>query len=126
MLVRKVFPELDEISDNSITFEATFGDGTPSWTKLMDEVWPQFVDNPPTRIKVKVADAPGDREKRKRASVSVLLYADSRQETSGAWQLPASSCASRLWSWRLSSDSSTSVISIKRRCQAGVIVFFVG
>lgn len=62
-LIRKVFPDLEGIEDERISFKATFGDGTPQWSKLMDEVWPTFVDTPPTRMAVVVADGPGEKEK---------------------------------------------------------------
>lgn len=59
MLVRKVFDVLEDIPDERISFQASFGESPPNWSRIMDEVWPQFAERPPTGIFVTIKDGPG-------------------------------------------------------------------
>lgn len=37
-----------------------------SWGTLMDDAWAQFAAQPPSRLKVQIADGPGDAMRRER------------------------------------------------------------
>lgn len=63
MLVRKVFDVLENIPDERINFHASFEETPTGWSKIMDEVWPQFQERPPTNLFVTIKDAPGDEQK---------------------------------------------------------------
>jgi hypothetical protein len=57
-IVQKGFPELAEFDEERITF--LNGDGAI----IFDEAWEHFASSPPDKLKIKVADAPGEWEKR--------------------------------------------------------------
>lgn len=58
-IVQKGFPELAEFDQDRITF--LNGNGAI----IFDEAWEYFASSPPEKLKIKVADAPGEWEKRK-------------------------------------------------------------
>jgi len=69
-IVQKGFPELAEFDQDRITF--LNGDGAI----IFDEAWEHFASTPPEKLKIKVADAPGDWEKRKSIQYREGLHAD--------------------------------------------------
>jgi hypothetical protein len=58
-IVQKGFPELAEFDEERITFQN--GDGAI----IFDEAWEHFGSSPPEMLRIVVADAPGEWEKRK-------------------------------------------------------------
>ena len=75
-IVQKGFPELAEFDEERITF--LNGDGAI----IFDEAWEHFASTPPEKLKIVVADAPGDWEKRKSTQYLAGNYADNfRSET---------------------------------------------
>lgn len=64
-IVRRAFPQLKEYADERIQLEVGMeGQNADQWSAFMDEAWPRFATQPPTRMKITVADAPGDAGKR--------------------------------------------------------------
>jgi hypothetical protein len=58
-IVQKGFPDLAEFDEDRISF--LNGDDAI----IFDEAWEHFGSNPPEKLKIKVSDAPGEKEKRK-------------------------------------------------------------
>jgi hypothetical protein len=58
-IVQKGFPELAEFDEERISFKN--GDGAI----IFDEAWDHFGSSPPEKLRIVVADAPGDKAKRK-------------------------------------------------------------
>jgi hypothetical protein len=55
---------LKEYADERIHLEVGVeGQKDDQWSGFMDEAWARFATQPPTRMKVTVADAPGDAQK---------------------------------------------------------------
>ncbi|WVW85728.1 hypothetical protein I302_107766 [Kwoniella bestiolae CBS 10118] len=72
-IVQRGFPLLATYPPHRIEFlspvEMLDAHGRPQpdrWGKIMDEAWVGFRSNPPQRLRVQVADAPGDEERRKK------------------------------------------------------------
>ncbi|WVR03018.1 hypothetical protein IAU60_000007 [Kwoniella sp. DSM 27419] len=71
-IVQRGLPVLAEYSPDRIEFlspveldaEGRVKDGR--WGKILDETWPTFKHNPPTRLRIQVADLPGDEQRRER------------------------------------------------------------
>ena len=75
-IVQKGFPELAEFDEERITF--LNGDGAI----IFDEAWEHFASSPPEKLQIKVADAPGDWDKRKSTQhlgASVLITLGQRR-----------------------------------------------
>ena len=60
MIVRRAFPILDEYDLDRIEFDASFALENTRWSRILDEAWLGFASNPPTRLRVRLADGPGD------------------------------------------------------------------
>ena len=60
-MVRRAFPILEEYDLDRIEFDASFPLESTRWSRILDEAWPGFASNPPTRLRVRVADGPGDK-----------------------------------------------------------------
>jgi len=58
-IVQKGFPELAEFDEERISF--LNGDDAV----IFEEAWDHFGSSPPEKLKIIVADAPGEKEKRK-------------------------------------------------------------
>jgi len=60
---------LKEYADERIVLEVGVeGQKDDQWSGFMDEAWQRFATQPPTRMKVTVADAPGDARKSESSS----------------------------------------------------------
>lgn len=64
-VVRRAFPEVAKYPDSRIEFEVGIDGSKEDWGGLMDDAWSQFATQAPSRIKVTVADGPGDARRRK-------------------------------------------------------------
>ncbi|WWC90801.1 uncharacterized protein L201_005738 [Kwoniella dendrophila CBS 6074] len=68
-IVQRGFPLLAEYPPSRIEFLSPVemdSEGkviNDRWGKILDEAWPGFKHNPPTRLRVQVADLPGDEER---------------------------------------------------------------
>jgi hypothetical protein len=69
-IVQKGFPELAEFDEERITF--LNGDGAI----IFDEAWDHFGSSPPEKLRIVVADAPGEKEKRESTQHLGGDYAD--------------------------------------------------
>jgi hypothetical protein len=66
-MVQKVFHELADIEPDRLSLYIHIDDGCQGgcrWAALLDETWATLKQNPPKRLRVVVADLPGDAEKR--------------------------------------------------------------
>jgi hypothetical protein len=74
-IVRRAFPQLKEYADERIQLEVGVdGQNADQWSGFMDEAWPRFATQPPTRMKITVADAPGDAGKRELLSYTATRH----------------------------------------------------
>ena len=90
-IVQKGFPELAEFDEERITF--LNGDDAI----IFDEAWEHFVSSPPEKLKIKVADAPGEWDKRKSTQHQVGGSADNfRSKTYTETRL----CRMCVYTWR--------------------------
>lgn len=63
-MVQRIFPVLSDYPVDRIEFLVPASSTSSEWAKIMDESWGGFVDNPPERLLVQVADGPGDAQRR--------------------------------------------------------------
>ena len=63
-IVRRAFPILDEYSTDRIEFAIPVDKDAKDvrWSRVLDDAWPNFVNCPPSRLRVQIADRPGDAE----------------------------------------------------------------
>jgi hypothetical protein len=60
-IVQRGIERLSTIDPDRLTFKILVGTGdSQHWAKVLDEAWERFDADPPDRLAVVVADAPGD------------------------------------------------------------------
>lgn len=62
--MQRGFPALAFYEPERIVFSIPLNDHMSGWGTVMDEAWAQFGNQPPTRLRVEVEDAPGDYSRR--------------------------------------------------------------
>jgi hypothetical protein len=79
---------LAEFDSSRISFQKEVpGQPSSHWAIILDEAWDHFGDDPPTTLKVVVADEPGDKELRELSQLPNLtsrradFYAGSKHHT---------------------------------------------
>ncbi|WWC63195.1 uncharacterized protein I303_105795 [Kwoniella dejecticola CBS 10117] len=79
-IVQRGFPNLAEYPAHRIEFLSPVeidsegkvkGD---KWAKIFDEAWPGFKTHPPARLRVQIADLPGDEERRDKREKWIAVY----------------------------------------------------
>ena len=63
--MQRGIPGLAEFDPSRISFQKEVAGQQPTqWAIILDEAWDHFYENPPSTLKVVVADEPGDKELR--------------------------------------------------------------
>ena len=78
-MVRRAFSHLADYPPERIDFLSPVvpdakTDDDKAWSRILDEAWENFESNPPARLRVQIADAPGDAERSKSKLSSIPLW----------------------------------------------------